>query len=110
MTPQQEALIAALRSDRYVQGRDQLRSSDVSGKPCLCILGVACEVSGLGKWDKRPGESWNYELDDGRSYVSAAPLSVRLHFNLPPGIASLNDEGVSFGELADYLEAIWSPA
>jgi len=108
VTPQQEALIAALRSDRYVQGRDQLRSPDVDGKPCCCILGVACDVSGLGKWEKRPGESWAYWLDGRLSCVAAAPLSVHLHFRLPPSLASLNDGGMSFGELADYLEAIWT--
>lgn len=110
MTPQQEALIAALRSDRYVQGQHQLRSPDVDGKPRCCVLGVACDVSGLGRWEALPREAGWVFLTHSAGYIQTAPLAVRLHFRLPPSLASLNDEGMTFGELADYLEAIWSPA
>ena len=40
-------LVAALRSGRYRQARTKLRKADR-----YCCLGVACEISKLGKWEK----------------------------------------------------------
>lgn len=50
-------LVAALRSGKYKQGRNQLRYGDK-----FCCLGVACDISGLSEWTK--GDSYKYLGDD----------------------------------------------
>ena len=42
-----EKWLVALRSGEYMQGPGRLRQDDK-----FCCLGVACEISGLGTWDK----------------------------------------------------------
>jgi hypothetical protein len=46
--------VDALRSGEYEQTTGVLRKADGDGNVVgYCCLGVACEVSGLGKWERR---------------------------------------------------------
>ena len=58
-------LAAALRSGKYRQTRGRLRDSKG-----FCCLGVACEISGVGKWNG----------DEG--YNDGGPVSYT-HLTLP---------------------------
>ena len=48
MGPHQLAWVESLESGRYQQARQALRTEDG-----FCCLGVACDVSGVGKWEQR---------------------------------------------------------
>ena len=48
-----KAWVDALRSGRFRQARHALRVLEYDSRlPSLCCLGVACEISGLGEWQK----------------------------------------------------------
>jgi hypothetical protein len=88
--------VAALRSGNYKQGRYVLR--DESG--FYCCLGVLCEVIGD-------------EIEPTEAYLSVARRN-ELGLNADhPGtehseqshLAHMNDDGKSFAEIADYIEA-----
>ena len=53
-----QKLVDALRSRKYKQGVGRLRIDDK-----FCCLGVACDISGLGKWEQDPvyGQ-WSYTV------------------------------------------------
>lgn len=95
-------LVAALRSDKYRQGRNWLRQKSLDGADdCFCCLGVLCDVIDPKGWD----------------------LTVRSHrgmFNTPPDwlresvgltitdvthLIKMNDQGLrSFEDIATYIE------
>jgi len=108
-----EKLIAALKSGKYVQGRETLHEQG-----CFCWAGLACEVyrqeTGRGEWVQDDlgmhafaleGDSNNYEM----------PCAVADFFGLMDtngeyacGTRSLvggNDCGDSFKELAATMES-----
>jgi hypothetical protein len=110
------ALVEALRSGRYTQTQGVLRDGDA-----FCCLGVACDISGLGRW-RGMGASNSY------GYVTAAtnaehtgilPIAVRDWLgweNTAPSIQvpdqpgrikldHLNDVGLTFEQIADLIEA-----
>ena len=50
MTPNKANIklwVDALRSGKYQQARGALKTGDA-----YCCLGVACDISGLGTWDR----------------------------------------------------------
>ncbi len=105
--------VAALRSGKYKQGAFTLHR-----KNKFCCLGVACElyqreVGGLEikKEIKEFLVDDGYREDicvcyDGDSYL--LPNKVRnwldLSYPFQNGLASMNDEGKSFEEIANYLD------
>lgn len=48
-TENAQKLVAALRSGQYPQAKGALRKAEG-----YCCLGVACDISGLGKWEVDP--------------------------------------------------------
>ena len=103
------ALVEALRSGKYKQGKEQLRPSEDE----YCCLGVACDISGLG--------NWNANLSERRYIIEAVQWST---FTLPPlvqdwlgfdsalgdmnendTLSAMNDAGSTFNEIADIIEA-----
>ena len=52
--------VEALRSGEYRQGRKLLRVGDR-----FCCLGVACDVSNVGEWQRRKGITFEYEEEMG---------------------------------------------
>ena len=110
--PNQTLWLAALRSGSYAQGTGYLKKDDR-----FCCLGVACEIF------PKPQDLKIRLLDDGvirfGSTTTKAPdyviEALQLHSELGGGrliadqnLAKLNDEGKTFAELADLIEA--SPA
>lgn len=104
--------VDALRSGEYRQGYGRLRSD---GSNAYCCLGVACDVSGVGRWTgslyETDGEMpWGVSglelpnpvvrwlgLDDRDPYMESAGGD---------SLSSLNDsENWDFDKIADLLES-----
>jgi hypothetical protein len=100
--------IKALRSGKYKQGRDVLNKSSE-----FCCLGVVCDLA-----NKDGGPQWIKYLGDGygRSFMGQSgilPDPVREFLGLTEMaqnyLASLNDNGISFKQIADYIETTIMP-
>lgn len=108
--------VAALRSGEFKQGREVLRRGDE-----FCCLGVACELYRRevgGAWEDYPRPPQGQWFKIGSStYVDAfLPRKVRDWLGLPSvdpiacgrtPLALMNDEGQSFGTIADAIEATY---
>lgn len=88
--------VDALRSGEYKQTRGRLRSGDR-----FCCLGVLCEINGT-RWNAAKG--W-LALDADDIY-DKAELPVGDFKDRPSTgrYATLNDDGVSFAEIASQIE------
>ena len=114
MKPKIKALwVAALRSGKYVQCNGRLHLEGDG----YCCLGVLRELSGLATWEKRAMTFGNTMVFDNEANI--LPLSVRqwagitsrtgiYHHDLIRDdyltLASANDGGKSFAEIADIIE------
>jgi len=121
--------IRALRSGRYEQtqgtlsrfvsrktGRTLKRRGVPAAKEKNCCLGVACRVAGLRReWTEEdwkrpdPHHSWRNETTLS-SFGDGGKLMQRLDMTSEDEskLAELNDSGVSFAEIADWIEARWT--
>lgn len=88
--------VAALRSGEYKQGKYLLHDE---GR--FCCLGVACRVAGL-----------DINLIGYSKYTNSMPYrSMPSFFRYADpgspawGLAKMNDNGKTFSEIADYIEA-----
>src|SRR5262245_41276266 len=93
--------VAALRSGEYLQAREALKS-----RGAFCCLGVLADVKGA-KWE---GISEGRPILDGRSvkhengdWQDEDVLDIPL--KLEEELSDMNDNGRSFPEIADYIEA-----
>lgn len=91
--------LKALRSGEYPQGQDRLTDGVK-----YCCLGVACEVAGVKKIPK------NYQfipsaIADPKKQFKKVPQILKGDQSVPRELAHLNDDGKSFKEIADYIEA-----
>ena len=85
--------VKALRSGKYKQAKHQLYVRFDHG---YCCLGVLCAMQGarVDRWSSENRrttlvpERYAHGLTDGQTYR----------------LASMNDEGMSFAEIADYIE------
>ena len=106
--------VAALRSGEYEQGRSVLRSTDNT----YCCLGVLCDLAaqdGVGEWSEPwPDLGPDFADADGEYSCYLPPPGVMrwagLKNNggyLPAGesLWRLNDDGLSFGEISDVIQA-----
>jgi len=105
LTPPQarKLLAAALRSGEYLQGQGKLTDGEK-----FCCLGVACDLYRTHEG----GPEW-----DEISYMSntcALPAAVQKWLGLATDrggpsratcLSVLNDEGSTFGEIADLIES-----
>ena len=100
--------VEALRSGKYCQGHGVLRRGDR-----YCCLGVACDISGLSKW-----EVDEEAQDDPMSYDGAPirlPAIVQNWLGMADGagtirgrgssLIAMNDLGASFTEIANFIES-----
>lgn len=115
-----EKWVAALRSGEYKQGRGCLHNKNNA----FCCLGVLSDISGLGRWtplDEVSGnfrsyetakhkssgfllpEVWEWAVVDSRK-GTATRHSLWVGGSKRENIASLNDRGKSFAEIADLIE------
>jgi hypothetical protein len=93
-----ERWVAALRSGKYRQGWTRLRNGG-----SFCCLGVLCDLIAPNEWET--------EIISNRSYwrgcLGSVPLST--WNEIFPGenqrfLMDMNDAGVSFAGIADYIE------
>lgn len=108
--------VIALRSGKYKQTFGALRDSNG-----YCCLGVACQISGLGKWEKETTFG-----DDSREYVigprsrgsGILPVKVAKWLGLNSTTPIVTEGGciatnandlkrLSFGEIADGVEKLY---
>jgi hypothetical protein len=94
--------VKALRSNRYKQGAGSLKTRD--GR--YCCLGVLCKVARV-KFD--PVDSYiPYGVAEKlgmKSITGLLPSSSGLRGSFD--LATANDRGVSFAEIADCIETCW---
>ena len=121
-----EAWVNALRSGKYEQGSERLRS--VSG---YCCLGVLCDIYAQEhntEWEFRgneetnlqPMDYWYYEgeseflpesvMDWAELKTNNPSLQVDVDdgedsWNYKDDVSNLNDSGCTFAEIADLIEA-----
>jgi hypothetical protein len=121
-----EAWVNALRSDKYEQGSERLRS--VSG---YCCLGVLCDIYAQEhntEWEFRgneetnlqPMDYWYYEgeseflpesvMDWAELKTNNPSLQVDVDdgedsWNYNDDVSNLNDSGYTFSQIADLIEA-----
>lgn len=105
--------VAALRSGEYEQGRNYL-CNDHSGDYTFCCLGVLCDLINPNGWRSPTtdaDEDGNYETENVRYFdhmadFPAAELLIDAGLTIPiaTNLASKNDNGTPFAEIADYIE------
>src|SRR4051812_48603183 len=116
-------LVEALRSDKYNQGRSRLRHGDE-----YCCLGVACDISGVGKWYPSLENSQRFVYDTAKAgyrtaegYVLPDAVKDWLGWKTDANgtfremvegededdvaLTGLNDAGVPFADIAATIEA-----
>jgi hypothetical protein len=104
LTEPQKKWLAALRSGEFEQGKRRLRTHDGSH---YCCLGVACQISELGSYT-----DCAYIVNkDPRPYELPKEVQTWLGLKTPNGafgvdqsLAKMNDDGISFSHIADYIE------
>lgn len=112
----------ALRSGRYLQGKNSLISQNDEKVLTYCCLGVYCEITNPLGWQFENGvlinnywqmEEWDPEVNDSYDpdFSASVQLPVKLMNELGLSAAQqdqlirLNDsEQKSFLEIADYLD------
>lgn len=111
--------VAALRSGEYKQGTEHLHSGD-----SFCCLGVLCDLYAKehpanGKWELVRNDVFEFRNAAGVGAVQILPRDVVKWAKLPDSnpmirrlspprifhcIADLNDDGMSFSDIADLIE------
>lgn len=122
MNENTQALVDALRSGNYRQGQGQLRRKLVQADAQFdeyCCLGVACDISGVGSWQPQPeSQDYVYEMPDGTGdsiylpravsdwlgWAEDGAIRVNDSIRSPGTLASLNDDGKSFLDIAQAIE------
>lgn len=98
--------VEALRSGKYQQAKGHLQN-----RGGMCCLGVACDISGLGKWKGRryvtPGTTYVGDLGNNTSEMVRwlgldDACGVMADGN---ALTELNDDGKLFAEIADIIES-----
>ena len=110
-------LVAALRSGKYLQGTGYLKSD----YDHYCCLGVACEVAGVKANLKKDDGCYYYDEhvyllpdsvmnyfgfgsdDAGRCDGKGITINRKKYQHLP----HVNDAGIPFSRIADYIEKNW---
>jgi len=107
-----EKWIAALRSGEYKQGQEALMIEGPYNDKKYCCLGVACDVVGINILS-----SYENAFPCTLSNTDALPkllvqnhsfkagLSEKAQTTFVSKVAALNDDGKTFPEIADWIEA-----
>lgn len=114
--PGQTAWVTALRSGEYVQGRDPY----LCCRDRYCCLGVLSRVQGrLDPSVELPRDGCQFEMLDRDNpcypilgFLGRLPKGVMVMFKGSPlwRLTQLNDQGMSFVQIADVLEAVYVEA
>lgn len=109
-----KAWVEALRSGKYLQGKYALRTKDNH----FCCLGVAVEAMDLGGWADPALDPVEAQIFDPTKYVGEFVTGQTNQNRMPPQtrdligldvldhdvLIGMNDNGKTFGEIADYIE------
>lgn len=98
--------VEALRSDRYRQADGSLREERSIKRYSYCCLGVLCHAMGA-KWINGVPVLGETVLEaDGEAYLSFDALKLTgLDDASQRVLATMNDGGARFPEIADHIEA-----
>ena len=101
LTEAQERWVVALESGEYDQTRGRLRDEDG-----FCCIGVACDLSGLGKWVSCGG--WWMYTDGRREERYGLPGIVRKRLSITCSAENMlpcmnDDDGATFAEIAKWI-------
>jgi len=113
-----EKWVKALRGEgeykgRFKQGKYQLKQPLQYGEDLYCCLGVLCELSGLGKWERNETNGYEFYLKENQVLPKEVQEWAELRASNPPiyedgmiinHLATLNDTGATFSEIADIIE------
>lgn len=114
-----EKWINALRSGDYQQGRHALKNTSYDNKDNYCCLGVLCDLylkeTPTANWSLQWDDSWQFETKTGhveqvlpKEVVAWAELKdenpIVERNNFKDSIASYNDKGTTFIEIAQLIE------
>lgn len=92
--------VEALRSGRYVQGDGKLWDEETD---TYCCMGVLCAEAGFDLSAPRPDGVGTYGMHGGvAGYILPDPLHA-LSVYQREALASMNDAGAPFTEIADFL-------
>jgi hypothetical protein len=102
-------LVAALRSGKYQQTTGRLKSN--TG---FCCLGVACDISKIGKWTSENEYSVvGFMRADGilpdpvKNYFGFDGNSGQVTNDVRKCLSDMNDNGATFTQIADFIEQNW---
>lgn len=94
--------LAALRSGNYRQGMGWLRTSNG-----FCCLGVLCDVVEPSRWGGSHKVNdmlvWSHDGEDCMKYQWEIDGGL-LGEDTQEELATMNDDGKPFAEIADYIE------
>jgi hypothetical protein len=94
-----ESWIEALESGKYEKGTGALRAND----GCFCCLGVACDVSGMGRWEQVEWGCSVYAIGRERDDAEL-PNQLRDHLGLETADGAFDVNGLS-PDLKSEIEA-----
>lgn len=100
-----EKWVKALRSGKYVQGRNGLRKKTLDNDvDQFCCLGVLCDVIDSSKWQER--EDYSYIDYNGSSAYLPIEISKeqKILAETEYKLTVMNDSETSFAKIADYIE------
>lgn len=100
-----KAWIKALRSGKYLQGRNALRKPTIDkNKDQFCCLGVLCDIIDSSKWEK-PKDYCHFEWNECSAFLHSSISKEQNISNLiEEKLIKMNDDGHSFDEIASYIE------
>ena len=103
MTTLRERWIAALRSGEYKKSTSSLKTNDGTA---FCCLGVLAELVDPNGWADGGGIRGDRLQWRGQSYYVSEEEGVPgLPLEASRKLAVMNDNGKTFPEIADYIEA-----
>lgn len=106
--------VKALRSGKYQQGKNHLRVGNE-----FCCLGVLCDIAPKSvrePWKPRIDNTYEVKVYSMHGISSCIPDPIKTWANLTDGsiyvpyngttiaLSYLNDNGISFNEIADLIE------
>lgn len=100
--------IKALRSGKYKQGTGYLKREDLDDrtKTTHCCLGVLCEITDVSKHDSYGGVYSFGGPDAMAGATTYLPDEIKgeISSEQQKTLATMNDEGSSFEQIAEYIE------
>lgn len=110
--------VTALRSGKYQQGKDYLRSSDNT----FCCLGVLCDILEPEAWKRIDHDEDSEYCHHGANNILPAIIELKANMNTNNGmiiiedpatdkqlmyLTNLNDSGMTFHQIADIIDRYW---